>query len=132
MQAVKVAHLGLCISLPERARQAPSSPTSQISKLRLRDLRSQVQRVAEPGLTPGVPGLMSGISSLICVACVTVEVCLQMAVNQPWWEAAPGTPEKQSKPVASFTPPPSVPAAASGPSLAPSCPLPPALYSSAA
>ena len=97
-----MAHLGLCISLPRRARPAPSSPISQMRKLKLRTIRSEVERVAEPGLTPGASGLTSGLSSFACAACVTVDMCPQMTVNQPWWEAAPGTRKKQTKPVASF------------------------------
>lgn len=43
LQAVGVAHLGLCVFHYMRARQASSSPISQMSKLRLRS------QVAEPG-----------------------------------------------------------------------------------
>lgn len=97
-----MAHLGLCISLPRRARPAPSSPISQMRKLKLRATRSEAERVAEPGLTPGASGLTSGLSSFACAACVTADMCPEMTVNQPWWEAAPGTQKKQTKPVASF------------------------------
>lgn len=97
-----MAHLGLCISLPRRARPAPSSPISQMRKLKLRATRSEAERVAEPGLTPGASGLTSGLSSFACAACVTAGMCPEMTVNQPWWEAAPGTQKKQTKPVASF------------------------------
>ena len=97
-----MAHLGLCISLPRRARPAPSSPISQMRKLKLRTIRSEVERVAELGLIPGASGLTSGLSSFACAACVTVDMCPEMTVNQPWWEAAPGTQKKQTKPVASF------------------------------
>ena len=96
-----MAHLGLCISLPRRARLTPSSPISQMRKLKLKAIRSEVERVAEAGLTPGASGLTSVLSSSTCAACVTVDMCLEMTVNQPWWEAASGTQKKQTKPVAS-------------------------------
>lgn len=97
-----VAPLGLCISLSMRARPAPSSSISQMTKLKLRAIRSEVERAAGPGLTPCASGLTSGLTSLTCAACVTVDMCLEMTGNQPWWEAAPGTQKKQTKPVASF------------------------------
>ena len=71
-------------------------------KLKLRTIRSEVERVAELGLIPGASGLTSGLSSFACAACVTVDMCPEMTVNQPWWEAAPGTQKKRTKPVASF------------------------------
>ena len=74
---------------------------SQMRKLKLKAIRSEVERVAEAGLTPGASGLTSVLSSSTCAACVTVDMCLEMTVNQPWWEAAPGTQKKQTKPVAS-------------------------------